>query len=300
MNAIMKCSWALLGALLVSIGMTQAIAADAGKAKHEWIIFRANDNAGGQVHISQSGKLHAALAEGEYTVLRLCGSDANFDAAVVHSDRSNRGELSVSAGGRSDPNAKAFQLVVGPNGLARATLVDLDGIKLDALQLHRRIVSRVVSHCDAAPVAAAAAVPVAVAPAPRVAEEMRSLELASDSLFPFASFDLEKSVARSLVLARFEQLVSKQDMGKITQIRVIGHSDPVGQVHRKQLVSLSRAHAVARYLQSEFGLLAHQFSVETQSDKQLLVSDCPSQPVSVRNACNAPNRRVEVLVRIKN
>lgn len=298
MNAIMRRSLVLLATVLATIGIAQTVAAEAVNTTDEWMIFRANDNAGGQVHISQSGKLHAALAEGEYTVLRLCANDANFDVAVFHPGRANRGELSVSAGNRLDANAKAFQLTVGANGLARASFVDKGEVKLDTLQLHRRIVSRVVSHCDTAPAVAVA--PVHVAALPLLAEETRSLELASDSLFPFASFDLEKSVARSLVRARFEQLVPKQEIGKITHIRVIGHSDPVGQPHRKELVSLSRASAVARYLQSEFGLPVHQFSVETQSDKQLLVSDCPSQPTSVRNACNAPNRRVEVMVRIKN
>lgn len=129
--------------------------------------------------------------------------------------------------------------------------------------------------------------------------EVRKLELASDMLFPFASFDLDPVKAGVLIRERLSQILLAGDVQKIASVQVIGHSDPVGQPHRKQLVSLNRAKKVAAYVQSQLGLATDRMHVEARSDAQLLVTNCPARPVSVRNTCNGPNRRVEVLISVQ-
>jgi len=75
-----------------------------------------------------------------------------------------------------------------------------------------------------------------------------------------------------------------------------GRTDTIGQPHRKELVSGERAKAVAAYVTRTLNLPAAKVRPQAMSDRELLVTNCPVKPVAQRDACNAPNRRVELVV----
>jgi outer membrane protein OmpA-like peptidoglycan-associated protein len=240
--------------------------------------------------------LQAALNAGEYTVMPVCPGEIGFDA-VAWAHGAQSGQLqSIQVGPVFDAKRQIIWVEVSPSGRIWASPQLRDSVTWSTMQLHNRVVSRVVPQCQNAVIEPKATVSVSVAPA---LPEIRSMELASDLLFPFASSTINRSQADALLRERLRAVLPDGDVSRITRIRVIGHSDPVGQAHRKSLVSMQRAQEVANYLQSVMGITSSLFSVETQSDRQLLVANCPQQPVVQRNACNAPNRRVEVLFALK-
>jgi hypothetical protein len=98
------------------------------------------------------------------------------------------------------------------------------------------------------------------------------------------------------LLQRLQQFLRESGIDAIDSLVVKGHSDPIGQPHRKELVSGERAKAVAAYLVRELNLPAARVKSQAVSDRELLVANCPAKPVAQRDACNAPNRRVEIVV----
>lgn len=265
----------------------------------EVVILRAQDGAAAQLNISHKGQLQAALNAGEYTVMPVCPGEVGFDAEAWAPGAQSGALQSIQAGQGFDAGRQIMWVEVSPSGRVWATPQARESVNLAVMVRHTRVASRVVTQCPVAPVAVAAPAPVAPAVATSVAPVVRSMELSSDLLFPFASSTIHQREADTMLRARLRSVLPEGDVSRITRIRVIGHSDPVGQPHRKSLVSMQRAQEVANYLQSMLGVSAALFSVETQSDRQLLVVNCPQQPVVQRNACNAPNRRVEVLIALQ-
>lgn len=285
----------LVVGLVAAVGVL-AQAAQPSAGVQEVVILRANDGAAAQLNISHNGQLQAALQAGEYTVMPVCAGEVGFDAVVWAPGAQVGQQQTIQAGPAFDAKRQVMWVEVSPSGRIWAAPQPRDVVTWSAMQLHTRVVSRVVPQCQNAVVAPQPVAAKSVAPA---LPEIRSLELASDLLFPFASSTLNRSQAEALVRERLRAVLPEGDVSRITGIRVIGHSDPVGQAHRKSLVSMQRAQEVANYLQSVLGIAPSLFSVETQSDQKLLVANCPSRPVVQRNACNAPNRRVEVLIALK-
>lgn len=285
-----------LGCLLSLGALAQA--APPSAAVQELVILRVQDGTASQLNISHKGQLQAALNAGEFTVMPVCQGEAGFDAVAwapgVQSGRSQ----SIQAGAGFDSARQVMVVEVSPSGRIWAAPQPRDSVNWKAQAEHTRVASRVVPQCQVAPVVAAAPVP-AVPVATPVAPVVRSMELASYLLFPFASSTINSRQADAMLRERLRAVLPEGDVSRITRIRVIGHSDPVGQPHRKSLVSMQRAQEVANYLQSMLGVSPALFSVETQSDRQLLVANCPQTPVVQRNACNAPNRRVEVLIALQ-
>ncbi len=123
------------------------------------------------------------------------------------------------------------------------------------------------------------------------------LTLASGSLFKFGGSDYQDMLEQGHqeIQALSEKINS--DQYKITGIKVMGYTDPIGSEEYNLALSQRRAETVKQALLSE-GVTA-KIDLIGLGEKNLVVRDCSQQfPKSKKQriTCNQPNRRVEVVV----
>jgi OOP family OmpA-OmpF porin len=273
------------------------------------VLVRADNDKAGVLNVFQGGRFHASLRAGDFTVLNMCANDAAYSVTSLESPTQ-----------LSDANVARLlemreRLNVGQQRYYKVALQDVGavsvqplvqaGINWAGLSEQRRVVSRVNLDCapkQPAPVVAVAPVvvqpvPVVVPVAPLpVVTQPATLSIPSDLVFPFASYSLNEAVGGVQIRQRLEQFLKDSGIKEVESVVVKGHSDPIGQPHRKELVSGERAKAVAAYVVRELNLPPSKVKAQAMSDRELLVSNCPVKPVAQRDACNAPNRRVELVV----
>lgn len=275
------------------------------------VLVRADNDKAGVLNVFQAGRFHASLRAGDFTVLNMCANDAAYSVTSLESPTQ-----------LSDANVARLlemreRLNVGQQRFYKVSLQDAgavsvqplvqDGINWAGLSEQRRVVSRVNLDCapkQPAPVVAVA--PVVTQPVPVVVPAVpaavpavtqpATLNIPSDLVFPFASYSLNDAVGGVQIRQRLEQFLKESGIKEVESVVVKGHSDPIGQPHRKELVSGERAKAVAAYVTRELNLPPSKVKAQAMSDRELLVSNCPVKPVAQRDACNAPNRRVELVV----
>ena len=276
------------------------------------VLYRA-DSGLEQVTVKYAGRLHGSLSAGEYTVLPLCRGDQRVELVVQDGPKpeDSRGAslLDLSS---AHATAAVIRLDAGESGPVRVSHVAVNGVPWGSLVRHTRVVSRAPTECPpvaamsaAAPVAAPVLVaPVVQAPeqpafeayAPAAAQAKSSLILSAEHLFAFGSSQMDMRLADVRIRQALARAMQQSGIRNITSVVVFGHSDPVGSVQDKQDISRARAEAVADYLVGVVGMLTRNVHMEWRGDTQLLVSSCPAYPEARRNACNAPNRRVEILI----
>jgi len=120
------------------------------------------------------------------------------------------------------------------------------------------------------------------------------LSLRSDVLFPFGKGgynDLTSEGRRQL-----GQVVQdiQQQPGRISGIEVTGHADPIGKAQANQVLSQQRAETVRRVL-LEQGVQSQLVNASGRGSSEPVVQ-CNSGSRSEKIACNAPNRRVELVI----
>jgi len=152
----------------------------------------------------------------------------------------------------------------------------------------------------APPPAPAPVVPMPVpapAPAPAPAPITRSFDLSADGMFAFDRSELSQ-VGRS----RIDQMIAGMKQAGITDIRdikIVGHTDPIGADAYNQTLSEARANAVKAYMATQ-GVNSSVISATGRGESQLKVSeaDCRAKGEGKTQAtlvrCLAPNRRVEI------
>lgn len=88
----------------------------------------------------------------------------------------------------------------------------------------------------------------------------------------------------------------KEQVRSIQSIVVQGHTDPMGSPDTNKRISAERAETVRKILINS-GVPARKIQAEGLSTTQLLVTDCQRRGDSKKDrlACNAPNRRVEIV-----
>jgi outer membrane protein OmpA-like peptidoglycan-associated protein len=143
--------------------------------------------------------------------------------------------------------------------------------------------------------------PVAAVSKPQPTAQPRSGKrrhsLSSEMLFRFGGYRVQdltpQGHAEIVKLARN----IREQTRHIQSVVVQGHTDPMGPAAANQRISNERAQTVRKILINS-GLPARKIQAEGMGSSQLLVTDCKGQGVSRQDrlACNAPNRRVEILV----
>ncbi len=275
------------------------------------VLYRPAGDRNGVVNVFQGGRFHTSLQAGDFTLLDMCPAQAAYVVTSLESpaqvNDNNLPRLIEMRERLSAGQQRFYRVALQDRGAVSVQPTAANAIGWANLQEQRRVVSRVLADCGAtaqAPVAAPApaptpspvAVPAPVPAAPVEVTQPATLSIPSDLVFPFASYSLNEAVGGAQVRQRLQQFLRESGISEIETLLVKGHSDPIGQPHRKELVSGERAKAVAAYITRELNLPAQRVKAQAVSDRELLVSNCPLKPVAQRDACNAPNRRVEIVV----
>lgn len=280
------------------------------------VLMRAQNDKAGLLNVFHGQRFHASLQPGEFTVLNMCPSESGYFVTSLESPgqvtEANVSRLIEMRERLSAGQQRFYRVALQDAGAVNIQPMVQTAIDWSGVNEQKRLVSRVQLDCGtpaasapqvakAAPVTPApVAVSTPVAPAAAVvpaavAAADGKLTIPSDLVFPFASFTLDQK-GRTQVRQRVEQFLAESGIKEIDTIVVQGHSDPIGQPHRKDLVSGERAKAVAMVLSRDMGIPLAKIKAEAFSDRALLVKECPTRPVAKRDECNAPNRRVDILV----
>jgi outer membrane protein OmpA-like peptidoglycan-associated protein len=276
------------------------------------VLMRAQNDRAGILNVFHGQRFHASLQPGEFTVLNMCPNDSGYFVTSLESPGQvtevNVSRLIEMRERLSAGQQRFYRVALQDAGAVNIQPMVQTAIDWSGMNEQKRLVSRVQLNCGApttpAPQVAQATptgvVTTPVAPAAPVAARAVAaadgkLTIPSDLVFPFASFTLDQR-GRTQVRQRVEQFLAESGIKEVDSIVVQGHSDPIGQPHRKELVSGERAKAVAMVLSRDMGIPLNKIKAEAFSDRALLVKECPSRPVAKRDECNAPNRRVEIVV----
>jgi OOP family OmpA-OmpF porin len=116
------------------------------------------------------------------------------------------------------------------------------------------------------------------------------------TLFKFAQHDASGMIAgSSKSLALISERISK-NYSSINKVIVTGYSDPIGSESRNQYLSERRAATVVQQMVAN-GLPSRVISSRGAGAANLVVADCGKyKSAKDKNACNKPNRRVEIEV----
>lgn len=127
------------------------------------------------------------------------------------------------------------------------------------------------------------------APAEPAAAAETTQTLSADALFAFSSAELSAQGRRAL------DRIAAESGAQAQQVRVVGHTDWIGDEAANDELSRRRAEAVGGYLAGK-GIPASAIASEGRGEREPLV-ECADAPRARLIACLAPNRRVEVSLR---
>jgi OOP family OmpA-OmpF porin len=140
-------------------------------------------------------------------------------------------------------------------------------------------------------------VPVAVpAPAPAPAPVTRNFDFSADGMFAFDRAELS-DVGRNRINNALTEL-KQAGITDIRNVRIVGHTDPLGSDAYNQTLSEARANSVKNYLASQ-GIAASAITASGAGESQLKITeaDCKAKGQARTRAaliaCLAPDRRVE-------
>jgi OOP family OmpA-OmpF porin len=156
----------------------------------------------------------------------------------------------------------------------------------------------VTSAAQAQAAGAATATATAVtAPAPLTAAASRTLEISADGMFAFDRAEL--SAAGRTRIDEALSTLREAGLTRLTAVRIVGHTDPLGSDDYNQRLSQARASAVREYLVAR-GVQPGVITASGAGESQLKITEaqCQAQgeatPRDRLINCLAPNRRVEI------
>ncbi len=296
--------------VMEAFGEQFKVASRAPAAQARIFVYRLADSQRPEpVNIYLDGRYHTSLLRGGYSEFCV----AQFQVPVqVASDDARQMHKGKQAPARwwSLQAGKTLYLRVQEGADARASLVNtpeeqaVKELQSTAQQIHTVSRAPLAQPCQEPAPAPLLAENKAVPPAPALllpavpvavpkAAPAGDYALRADELFDFGKSTLKPS-GRKVIEALARRI--QRDFGQPEQIRLVGHSDPIGKDKLNQKLSLERARTVLRELQSQ-GVAPHKgFTATGKGAVQLVKTTCGITPRPENKTCNAPNRRVEVAV----
>jgi OOP family OmpA-OmpF porin len=133
-------------------------------------------------------------------------------------------------------------------------------------------------------------------PAPAPAPVTRNFDISADGMFAFDRAELS-DIGRNRINNALAEL-KQAGITDIRNVRIVGHTDPLGSDAYNQTLSQARANSVKNYLASQ-GIAASSITASGAGESQLKVTeaDCKAKGKARTRAdliaCLALNRRVE-------
>lgn len=239
------------------------------------VMFRGHDDGKNAAHVYIDGQLHSALMPGGYTVF--------CTPAGEHSVESYIGDEPLYTGKRNPQSYAKFDggrtyVLEAPVVANQSTPIVHSGQDAEqSLQGMRRQI-HVISR-------AASVVP---------CQTQTKLSLRSDVLFKFGKSGYNDLTPEGHAQLRqvVEEINQKQE--NITSIEVVGHADPIGKAQANLRLSEQRAETVRAAL-LDSGVQSQLVHASGRGSSEPVVQ-CNSGARSQNIACNAPNRRVELII----
>ncbi|MBD9680839.1 OmpA family protein [Pseudomonas sp. PDM18] len=245
-------------------------------AQAQIVMFRGNDGGKQAAHVYIDGELQSALMPGGYTVFCTPAGEHSVESyigdAPLYTGKRNPQSYAKLAGGQT-------YVLEAPVGIGQKTPIVHTGKQAErSLQGMRRQI-HVLSR-------ASAVVP---------CQTETRLSLRSDVLFAFGKGSYQDLTAEGR--SQLSQVVQeiRQDLNKVQGVEIVGHADPIGTAAANQRLSLQRAESIRRVL-LEAGIQSDQLTATGRGSLEPVVQ-CNSGSRSAQIACNAPNRRVELVIR---
>jgi OOP family OmpA-OmpF porin len=273
------------------------------KQKTRLIFYRSGTaNFKGGTTVYFNGMYQATLSRNTYTSLCVSPGIGTVGIKAVMVGAPSKTSLdSTSAvemqGGRNqyirvieDQNIQLIQTVTEQEALAELTT--------SQAQIHT--LSRVVpvQMCNSTTAQVAAIYEVAttpVVPTAPASVSVQNITLDTDALFEFAGYDRKALGAQGRTA--LDHLIANvmTHYSSIERIHVLGYADPIGDEQVNDRLATDRAETVRAFLQ-ENGLQTTRITSEGRGSKALVIATCGRQAKAEDIACNAPNRRVKVVI----
>jgi len=231
------------------------------------------------------------------------GSSTNFmgsaGAGIVW-PVTNWARIVVDARYRIDTNQNNLAMNKGNFGdwlITAGVQIPLGAVPAVAAPPAPRVVAPPPAPMPAPIVVAPPVVPVPVpAPAPAPAPVTRNFDISADGMFAFDRAELS-DIGRNRINNALAEL-KQAGITDIRNVRIVGHTDPLGSDAYNQTLSEARANSVKNYLASQ-GIAASSISASGAGESQLKITeaDCKAKGQARTRAdliaCLAPDRRVE-------
>ncbi len=253
------------------------------------------------INIYLNGRFHTALLKGGYS--EFCAQPGPMVSHAIFADaqKQHTGRLGVGQTWAFENGKTLFLKVQEPGGLTSVAMEQAQREMAEtALQVHMVSRSSLAQDCQEpapapAPAVAALPPPPALPSKPAVAKSPvpRLYALETDALFEFGKSELR---AKSYNTIERMAQVLKQDFSEVERIRVVGHSDPIGQAKFNQKLSLERAKVVAQQLKERGVKPVKGFQIEGEGSRDLVKAGCGNVATPKNKLCHAPNRRVDIVV----
>ena len=296
--------------VLEPFGASFASAAPPTADQAKVLIYRQGPRAtGSPANIYIDKRYHASLLRGGYSEFCSAQAQAGLLAVIDDAQKMHMGKHAPAKNWRFQTGQTLFLKVEETGQLSEVRPEQaLRELATTALQIHTISRSPLVQDCKVLPpqvVQAAAPVPTPILtpvtpvqairsePTPVKTQVPRLYALESDALFDFG-----KTQLRAKAYNEIEIMAQKlrQDFSKVERIRVIGHSDAIGQAAGNLKLSKARAQVVADQLKERGIRPTKGFQIEGEGHRQLIKVKCGNAATPANKLCHAPNRRVDIVV----
>ena len=241
------------------------------------------------VNIYLNGQYHASLLSGGFT--EFCAAPGQVIVKTAVND-AQRLHLSKRDGGQRLPLAAGQTLFLkvaetdsAVNGVVSGTQAQTqDDLLKTRRQIHTISRAQAAIACDETAVAAVQK--------PDEAPQ-REYALEADALFEFGKAELRASGFNAI-----ETLIQqvRQDFSSVERIRVVGYTDPIGSTALNRKLSQARAEVVAKQITARQVQVTRGIQTEGRGSIELAKIGCGTTPTPENIRCNAPNRRVMVVI----
>lgn len=239
------------------------------------VMYRGQDAGKEAAHVYIDGHLQSALMPGGYTVFCTPAGEHALESyigdAPLYVGKRNPASFAKLSGGQT----YVLEAPVMPHQSTPIVHTGKDAQQsLQGLRRQVHVISR--------------------APSVVPCQTETKLSLRSDVLFQFGKGGYNDLTAEGR--SQLGQVVQEiqQQPGRISGIEVIGHADPIGKAQANQTLSQQRAETVRRVL-LEQGVQSQLVHASGRGSSEPVVQ-CNSGSRSEKIACNAPNRRVELVI----
>lgn len=289
-------------ATIEPFGARYAAVAAAPSQQARIVLYRPGPQAQAEpVNIYLNGRYHASLLQGGYSEFCALAGPVVLHAVLADAQKLHTGKQGAGQSWTFQSGKTLFLKVQEPGRLAEMAAEqaqrELTGT---AQQIHTITRSPLVQDCQApapvlaqAPTPIPAARPVAAKPPIPKPPVPRLYALESDALFEFGKSELRANSYNAIEIMA-QRL--KRDFSGVERIRVVGHTDAIGQPKSNAKLSLERAKVVAQQLQERGLKPSKGFKIEGEGSTHLVKLRCGNKPTPENKLCHAPNRRVDIVV----